>query len=115
MFLFQQKSAEIAAHNSNKANSWEKGHNQFSCLTSEEFETLHLGAIPPSESGVRISDNRARDDGSSASSESTESNDDSESSEDTESSESNSVQSSGKKLKDEDHPNVKAPVYHADR
>ena len=73
MFLFQQKSAEIAAHNSNKANTWEKGHNKFSCLTSEEFVKLHLGAMPPSASGVKIADHKVRDDESSASSESSES------------------------------------------
>ena len=37
MFLFQQKSAEISAHNQNSKNTYKKGHNQFSCLTGEEF------------------------------------------------------------------------------
>ena len=49
MFLFKKKDAEIKAHNANSQNSYKLGHNQFSCLTFEEFENSYLGAIPPPE------------------------------------------------------------------
>ena len=49
MFLFKKKDAEIKAHNANEQSTFTMGHNQFSCLTFEEFSSNYLGGLPPPE------------------------------------------------------------------
>ena len=102
MFLFKQKDAQIKAHNGNSKNNYKLGHNQFSCLTFEEFSNSYLGALPPPEE---------KEVGSSESN-SPDSNSDSNSAADSSASEESSVSvMAPKSLKtvggDDDHPNVK--------
>lgn len=49
MFLFQEKTKEIKTHNQNTKHTYKKAHNQFSCLTDEEFEKTYLGVVPPAD------------------------------------------------------------------
>lgn len=47
LYLFAQKQAEIEQHNSDPSQTWKKGHNQFSCMTAEEFEMTVFGLKVP--------------------------------------------------------------------
>ena len=47
MFLFKQRDSQIQKHNQNHKNTWKKAHNQFSCLTDEQFRDMYLTAKPP--------------------------------------------------------------------
>ena len=45
--MFKTNLQDIRTHNANPDNTWTKGVNMFSDLTSDEFKRLYTGAVIP--------------------------------------------------------------------
>lgn len=60
--LFNAKKAEIREHNKNPANTYKKGLNKFSHLSSEEFTSYYCGAVVPKKLMESVGNNSVASD-----------------------------------------------------